>query len=161
MEQYINKAAVVAEIERARQACSKVACNPKNEECSDYYLGKAQAYQEMQDFLETLEVKEVAEHDYSDLNRELEEMGIDPNSRYAKMFKEAIYNADDVLRRRKNARRAAIKSHIDKLWVAGDIIHLKDADQEKAEAFILSLAEYGYDTNKLLNEYKKTGKVTI
>ena len=160
MAQYINKAAVVAWIE------SKIKnegwCEVGKDTADVYYArGVRFTCETLKYFLDTIEVKEVVEHDYSDLNRELEAMGIDPNSRYAKMLKEAIYNADDVLRRRKNARRAAIKSHIDKLWVAGDIIHLKDADQEKAEAFILSLAEYGYDTNKLLNEYKQTGKITI
>lgn len=29
------------------------------------------------------------------------------------------------------------------------------------ETFILSLAEFGYNTEELLNEYKQTGKITI
>ena len=59
------------------------------------------------------------------------------------------------------ARRAALKSEIDKLWVVEHAILMKGADVEKAEAFILSLAEFGYVKDELLNEYKKTGKITI
>ena len=61
MAKYIDKTKIAEQIDRARQACSKVACNPKNEECSDYYLGKAQAYQEMQDLLDTLDTIESKE----------------------------------------------------------------------------------------------------
>ena len=218
MTQYIDKQKIAEQIDRARRACVEVVWNPKNEEDTrQYYLGKAHAYKEMQDFLDTLEVKEVdlkkeinewqgceafpegcnitplpkamnivektakhffelglqvrnhtcsevkevAEHDDSDLNRELEEMGIDPNSRYAKMLIDAVYKADALNEIRKKAIRAALNANIDKLWVAGNTIYLKDADPEKAEAFILSLAEFGYNTKELLSEYKKTGKITI
>ena len=54
---YIDKAAVVEEIEWRKTICRRIA-NSDNEN-SDYYKGKAQAYQEMQDFLDTLEVKEM------------------------------------------------------------------------------------------------------
>ncbi len=77
------------------------------------------------------------------------------------MLIDAVYKADALNEIRKKARRAALNANIDKLWVAGDTIYLQGADPEKVEAFILSLAEYGYDTNELLDEYKKTGKVTI
>ena len=41
-------------------------------------------------------------------------------------------------------------------------IFLKNRNtNEQNESFILSLAEFGYDTEELLNEYKKTGKITI
>ena len=77
------------------------------------------------------------------------------------MAKIVAYLRNEDGKRRGKAIRAAIKSKINKLWVVGDTIYLKGADPEKVEAFILSLAENGYDTKELLNEYKQTGKITI
>ena len=59
MEQYIPKSALVAEIERRRNICKKVVLDLRTEENKDYYQGKAEAYKEALDFLDTLEVKEV------------------------------------------------------------------------------------------------------
>ena len=68
MEKYISKSALVAEIERRRNICKKVVLDLRTEENKDYYQGKAEAYKEALDFLDTLEVKEV------DLDKEIENL---------------------------------------------------------------------------------------
>ena len=65
MTQYIDKATLVAEIERRNVICKKVALDLRTQENKDYYQGKAEAYKEVLDILDTLEVKEV------DLEKEL------------------------------------------------------------------------------------------
>ena len=67
MAQYIKKSAIVAEIERRNVICKKVALDLRTQENKDYYQGKAEAYKEVLDILDTLEVKEV------DLCKEIEE----------------------------------------------------------------------------------------
>lgn len=58
MKQYIDKSALVAEIDRRNVICKKVALDLRTQENKDYYQGKAEAYKEMLDILNTLEVKE-------------------------------------------------------------------------------------------------------
>lgn len=59
MAHYIDKDALVAEIERRKNICEKITLDLRNQENKDYYQGKAEAYKEALDFLNTLEVKEV------------------------------------------------------------------------------------------------------
>ena len=59
MKAYIDKSALVAEIERRGNICKKVVLDLRTEENKDYYQGKAEAYKEALDFIDTLEVKEV------------------------------------------------------------------------------------------------------
>ena len=56
MEQYINKAAVVAEIERRVKVNKECMLGLRN---LDYYQGKVDALNDTISFLDTLEVKEV------------------------------------------------------------------------------------------------------
>lgn len=58
MKQYINKSAVVAEMERRNNLCEKIVLDLRTQENKDYYQGKSEAYKEMISFLDTLEVKE-------------------------------------------------------------------------------------------------------
>lgn len=58
MAQYIPKSALVEEIERRRNICKKVVLDLRTQENIDYYQGKAEAYKETIDLLNTLEVKE-------------------------------------------------------------------------------------------------------
>ena len=88
-------------------------------------------------------------------------LGEDQPISFDQMSEIVSYLRNEDGKRRGKAIRAAIKSKIDKLWVSGDTIFLHGANAEKVEAFILSIAEYGYDTQELLNEYKETGKITI
>ena len=59
MEKYISKSALVAEIERRNVICKKVALDLRTQENKDYYQGKAEAYKEVLDILNTLEIKGV------------------------------------------------------------------------------------------------------
>lgn len=61
MAYYIDKNALVAEIERKWNICKKVVLDLITKENKDYYQGKAEAYKEILDLLDTLEVKEVQE----------------------------------------------------------------------------------------------------
>ena len=61
MKAYIDKSALVAEIERRNVLCRKVALDLRTQENKDYYQGKAEAYKEVLDILNTLEVKEANE----------------------------------------------------------------------------------------------------
>ena len=56
MTQYIPKDAVVAEIEKRKDICEKVMLDLRTQENKAYYHGKAQAYGEVLDYLDTLEV---------------------------------------------------------------------------------------------------------
>lgn len=66
MAQYIDKDALVVEIERRNAICKKVALDLRTQENKDYYQGKAEAYKEVLDILDTPEVKEV------DLEKEID-----------------------------------------------------------------------------------------
>ena len=66
MAHYIDKDALVAEIERRKDICKKVILDLRTQENKEYYQGKAEAYKETLDFFDTLEVKEV------DLDREMQ-----------------------------------------------------------------------------------------
>lgn len=55
----IDKDAAAAEIERRRNICKKVILDLRTKENKDYYQGKAEAYSEMLELLNTIEVKEV------------------------------------------------------------------------------------------------------
>lgn len=72
----------------------------------------------------------------------------------------------DLLRKEDNARRkkarwAGMRSEIDGLWVSGDTVFLKGVEKDEAVKFIQSLSEFGYDVDTLMEEYNKTGKITI
>lgn len=59
MKQYINKSALIAEIEEKKDICKKVVLDLRTEENKDYYQGKTEAYSEISLFINTLETKEV------------------------------------------------------------------------------------------------------
>lgn len=70
----IDKDALVAEIKKRGNICKKVVLDLRTEENKDYYQGKAEAYKETLDLLDTLEVKEVQEEPVS---KTLEEAAFD------------------------------------------------------------------------------------
>jgi len=92
MEQYIKKSALVAEIEKELNTTKKYS--------TEYVNGKKYALKKILSFLDTLETKEigVAIPDIDDL---LEEDGIDPYSKDAKLFKECYYTALEKLKEKK------------------------------------------------------------
>ena len=91
MAQYINKAAVVAEIDRLQEATMD-----KNQNfLSSYHEGIFDGLSMLENFLDTLEVKEIHEDIDMDLNHLFEEMGVEPDSRIALMFKNAFYKSVD------------------------------------------------------------------
>ena len=59
MAHYIDKSALVAEIERRKNICNNVVTTSETPVYVDYYQGKAKAYKETIDLLSTLEVKKV------------------------------------------------------------------------------------------------------
>lgn len=61
MTQYIDKSALSAEIDKRKNLCEKIVLDLRTEENKDYYQGKAEAYKETLDLLDTLEVKEVVD----------------------------------------------------------------------------------------------------
>lgn len=85
MEQYIIKSALVAEIERRNVICKKVALDLRTQENKDYYQGKAEAYKEVLDILNTLEVKEVGEYVSNDLEEEITRCIVDEDMNFAEV----------------------------------------------------------------------------
>ena len=81
--------------------------------------------------------------------------------RYDEMAAIVDYLREEINERQWKARRAAMNSHIDKLWVSGNTIFLIGVCKPFAIRFIQSLAEFGYDTQELMDEYRKKGKITI
>ena len=54
----IDKSALVAEIEKRKNLCEKIVLDLRTKENKDYYQGKAVAYSEMTELIDTLEVKD-------------------------------------------------------------------------------------------------------
>lgn len=106
MEQYIDKDAVMAEIERRIKECDKLADAAADNNLSNTLQANElliRQYTSLLHFLDTLEVKEIYEDIDMDLNPIFEELGIDPDSRFASMFKESFYKGiDKYLNKKEN-----------------------------------------------------------
>lgn len=88
MTQYIDKSAVVAEIEKRKI--------PFKKDINDgVYPTYFRALMDFEDFIDTLEVKEIHEDIDVDLNPFFKELGIESDSRLASMFKKAFYEGID------------------------------------------------------------------
>lgn len=61
MAKYIDKAAVVAEIERKMNLCKQILLRSRTRQDDDYHQGNIEAYEVVISLLDTLEVKEVGE----------------------------------------------------------------------------------------------------
>ena len=61
MAQYINKTALVAEIERKMNLCKQILLRSRTRQDDDYHQGNIDAYEVVISLLDTLEVKEVEE----------------------------------------------------------------------------------------------------
>lgn len=97
MKHLIDKSALVAEIER-RYKTNLIGAH------SAFRNGKIEALREVKDFLNTLEVIEVHECNNVNLNPLFEEMGVEPDSRIALMFKNAFCKSvDNYLDRKENS----------------------------------------------------------
>ena len=92
MGQYIDKDALAAEIERRRESNAK-----------ERYFGRLVEDNYFLDFLATLEVKEIGVA-FSNIDDELEELGIDPFSKEAKIFKESYYMALEKFKSQKGEK---------------------------------------------------------
>ena len=87
----IDKDTLVGEINRLQEATMD-----KNQNfLSSYHEGIFDGLSMLENFLDTLEVKEIHEDIDMDLNPLFEEMGVEPNSRIALMFKNAFYKSVD------------------------------------------------------------------
>ena len=96
MEQYIKKSSVVAEIEKRIADNKKEIERASHKNLEDYFEGYEDALTLFKEqFLNTLEVKEIHEDIDMDLNPFFEELGVEPDSRIAYTFKEAFYKGID------------------------------------------------------------------
>lgn len=86
----IDKDKVVAEIEKRIKETESM--QPK---FGQFWAGQISAFKGVLKILDTLEVKEVCEHNDSDLDSILEEIGVETDSRMARMFKTAFYKSID------------------------------------------------------------------
>ena len=104
MAKYIDKSALVAEIEKRRDSFYSLSksCEKGTPAKAGFYA-QAQTLEGILSFLDTLEVKEVYECNDVDLNPLFEEMGVEPDSRIALMFKNAFYKSvDNYLDKKEN-----------------------------------------------------------
>ncbi len=98
MEQYIKKSDVVAWIEKRIKECDKLADAaadnnlPNTLQANELLIRQ---YTSLLHFINNLEVKEIHEDIDVDLIPIFEEFGIDPDSRFASMFKESFYKGID------------------------------------------------------------------
>ena len=98
MAQYIEKSAVVAEIKKRIKETESM--QPKFDQ---FWAGQISAFKGVLKIIDTLEVKEVYECNDVDLNPLFEEMGVEPDSRIALMFKNAFYKSvDNYLDKKEN-----------------------------------------------------------
>ena len=95
MEQYIKKSALVAVLESLR--CTTFTNFDEGVNC---------AVQTLLEIIDTLEVKEIHEDEDIDvdLNPLFEEFGVEPDSRFASMFKEAFYKGVDRYLNKKESK---------------------------------------------------------
>ena len=93
MTQYISKSALVAEIER------RISVLKANESVISMLAGGmfVNEFKDLLSFLDTLEVKEVVRINtsLSDIDDDLKKLGVDPDSKQAKMLKDCYYRAID------------------------------------------------------------------
>ena len=93
MTHLIDKSAVVAEIEKRIKEIDEIGT----------YLSPKGVLTNLLCHLDTLEAKEVHECNNVDLNPLFEEMGVEPDSRIALMFKNAFYKSlDNYLDKKKD-----------------------------------------------------------
>lgn len=96
MEQYIKKSNIIAELEDWRDKIKKgIFSIPLSGSDRAYATFEYEILGKIKDLLDTLEVKEIREDIDVDLNPIFEEFGIDPDSRFASMFKEGFYKGVD------------------------------------------------------------------
>lgn len=102
MAKYIDKDAIVTEIERYKHKADerlKIKNRALLEDMKDLALQNLCG--NLLNFINTLEVKEIYEHNDSDLDSILEEIGLEHDSKLAKMFKTAFYKSiDDYLEKK-------------------------------------------------------------
>ena len=92
MAQYINKSAVMAEIESyINSFCDR---NGNLEDIETNGLTYETLY-DLKNSIDTLEVKEIHEDIDVDLNPLFEELGVEPDSRIASWYKKAFYRGVD------------------------------------------------------------------
>lgn len=100
MEQYINKDALVAGIEKQIEL-GKFKCQQSQENNDrESYVAWSEHIAtcgKILSFINTLETKKIVEHSPYDLDPIFEEIGIKPDSRMADNFKDAFYKAVDNL----------------------------------------------------------------
>ena len=91
MTQYIDKSALVAEIERRKKYYENIQM------IKPVYESNIEDFNELLSFLESLEVKEVVRTNtsLSDIDDDLKKLGVDPDSKQAKMLKDCYYRAID------------------------------------------------------------------
>lgn len=94
----IDKGKIVAELERRVEAIRAAFNEPGILSGVDRTYATAQydAFESLLTFLDTLEVKEIYEHNDSDLDPILKKIGVETDSRTARMFKTAFYSSIDT-----------------------------------------------------------------
>lgn len=106
MEQYIKKSDIIAEIKRRIKECDKLADAAADNNLSNTLQANElliRQYTSLLHFLDTLEVKEINEDIDVDLNPLFEELGVEPDSRFAFIFKESFYKGiDKYLNKKEN-----------------------------------------------------------
>lgn len=65
MKAYIDKSALIAEIERKMNLCKKILLRSRTQQDKEYHQGNIEAYEVVTSLLDTLEVKEVDEESTS------------------------------------------------------------------------------------------------
>lgn len=94
----IDKAAIVAELKRRIDFSDKLANATAKKNLHNtvetHELLIAQ-YGSLLNFINTLEIKEVYEHNNADLDRIVKELGVEPDSRLGDVLKKAYYRAID------------------------------------------------------------------
>lgn len=88
----IDKDKITAEIEKRLSLLEGGTGHP---EVVKRVEGVIKGYKSILSFIDTLEVKEIHEDIDVDLNPLFEELGVDPDSRFASMFKESFYKGID------------------------------------------------------------------
>ena len=91
MKEYIDKAALIAEIESKKKRAQILGDNAINSSMQQFFDGMKQGCVDILSFLDTLEVGEIHEDIDMDLNPFFEELGVESDSRIASMFKESFY----------------------------------------------------------------------
>lgn len=91
----IDKDIIIGEIDRRIVAFREVLKTCDLDFTQTVIKSLISSYESLKQFIDTIEVREISEHNDFDLDKIIEDMGVNPNSRFGDMLKKSYWKAID------------------------------------------------------------------